>query len=352
MFMQTTTSATKINIRANFHHVPEGVIILSEGIEVSVGLIITKGVSVAQFEALTESNRQVGTLWLYRGDMIYTEFSAHRIHNRLVHHFVTLTDTYNRDNNHAVRVMFDSDANVPYSDDTIKAGDIMLTCRERIQRGLKSPNVVGEIGYSSRLDNLVALAPVYLNDSVGKHTELYFIVKIRSPYAISSPADFQMLFLLYDRHNLPNPILVVSNGTIPVSEAVQDELAQLTGVSPLTHPDIHRGHGYGGPACTQENGAHHHYNVSFGGARLVSLNRDGDLPEGAVANPDLYVLDLSLFKLQQAATEAFTDMAALLEGQPAQAQQDLAEALAVAAGEPAPVLTAAELRVKALHLAV
>lgn len=345
------SSASKDNLRGKFHCVPAGVEILSDGIEVPVGVIVAHNVTAEQFTALLEGNPHLRELWLLRGDLIYTECVAHRVHNRLCNAFSDMISQYNRDNLHQVRLEYDTDALVEYDDLTKKAGDVLITNRVRLDSAIPTPNVVGEVGYSSGLNRLTGLAPSYLNDSPDNHTELYFALQLRYPYDIANPARFQMVFILYDKFHMPAPILIISCGTLPLSPEVRAHLEQLTGISQESHPGVHRGDGYGGPACTLANAAHPHFSVTFGGARLVSINKDGDVPP-TVTDPDLYNLEVSLYELQQVAAVALADMARLNEGRTVLSQADVQAALDAAAGGPVPELTPAQIREKADHLRI
>jgi len=347
----TQSSASKLNLRGKFREVPAGIEILCDGIEVPEGIIVARNITVEQFMAVLESNAHLRNLWLLRGDLIYNEFVAHRVHNRLCDAFSNLIFLYNRDNLHQVRLKYDTDALVDYDDLTKKAGDVLITNRVRLDSAIPTPNVVGEVGYSSDLTRLTALAASYLNDSPDNHTELYFAIKLRYPYNLDNPTSFQMVFILYDKNHTPAPILVVSCGTLPLSPDVRAHLEQLTGISQVSHPDVHRGDGYGGPACTLANAAHPHFSVTFGGARLISINRDGDIPP-TVTDPDLYNLEVSLYELQQVAAEALSDMARLNEGHTVQSQEEVQASLDAAAGGPVPVLTEAQIRDKADHLRI
>jgi hypothetical protein len=345
------SSASKDNIRAKFRDVPAGVEILADPIGRCIGLVVAHHVSKSQFAALADRNKHLNQLWLHNCDLIYTECVAHRVHNRLAAEFGFMVKTYNRYNEHGVHLDSDTDVLVDYGDLTARAGDVLITNEVRVNNGMQSPNIVGEIGYSSPLDRLTALAPIYLNDDPDNHTELYFALKLRYPYSIETPDQFQMVFLLYDRQHMPTPIMVVSCGTLPLSEEVRAYLEELTGISQQDHPDVHRGHGYGGPPCNAANGAHPHYTVTIGGARMVSLNRDGDLPDG-LGDPDLYDFNISLFELQQVAVRALNQMALLGEGHTVQSEQDVQAALDAAAGEAAAVLTPGQVRARANHLCI
>lgn len=159
------------------------------------------------------------------------------------------------------------------------------------------------------LDRLTNLAPIYLSEAEDNHTELYFFVKLTYPFLATQPDLFQMVFVLYDRQHQPDkePIRVISCGTLPVSADAKAHIAELTGISEADHPDVHRGDGYGGPPCNLATAANAVYTVTFDGARMVSINRDGTLPP-EIADAELYDFDVSLYDLLQVAAVALQDM--------------------------------------------
>lgn len=329
---QSSANKDKATLKSKFVEVPSGITILADGIVVDAGLVVARNVSKEDFLELAESNPHLTKLFLLNGDVIFTEVTSHRVHNRLIFTFQTLVDTYNRSNEHQIRLRLDSDTLVPYNIRTVLAADIMISNRARLSSGIRAPNIVGEIGYSTKLSTLISLAPNYLSDVPDNHTELYFIVKLSYPYSIAHPDHFQMVFILYDRQHLPAPVSIVSCGTLPVSEAVQGHITNLTGISVQTHPDRHRGHGYGGLPCSWANRGHADYTVTLGGARIMSINRDAELPP-EVADPDMYAFDISLFEMQAVVSEALLDMNAVTEGHTAVSQAEFEAQLHLAAGD-------------------
>ena len=187
------------------------------------------------------------------------------------------------------------------------------------------------------------------NDIMG-----YFAVKITYPYAIAHPEHFQMLFLYFDRDNVPptRPTKVVSCGTLPVSESVIVLLQELTGLNPLDplNNGIFQGHGFGGPPCNIAHGADSMYSIRFPGNVMVTLDRAGTHVLPNLDDPALYHFDFSLLELQQVVEQSFDDMHAIQDDQPALAQAMLQENLAQAAGDALPDLTAAEIRARANQL--
>lgn len=288
-------SSAQKNPRNMFRYVPVGINIFNEAEIRSYGLVIARNVPQRNFFELAEGNPHLNDLWLRHGEVIYTEHTHSRVHPRLCVFFARATELYNRFNGHAIRVTYDSGTLLEYGEDTAKAGDVLLTSRARFDAGIPFPNVVGEIGYFSPLDELVNNVPIYLNDSLDNHTELFFVVKTRYPFDAAHPDQFQMVFILYDRRHAPRnqPILIVSCGTLPLSEPVIAQIAALTGITAASHPEVHRGHGYGGPPCDQANAVDPMYTVTFGGARIMSINRDGELPP-AIVDPALYDFSVSL----------------------------------------------------------
>lgn len=218
---ETQISSIEDNIQEKFHDVPTGVEILPQGIYTSVGWIVAHDVLKWQFDLLAEENQHLDELWLLNGDLIYSEYISHRVHGRLCSAFFSLVDKYNQLNEPEVRLEFDRNLLAPYDARTSRAGNVLINNSIRLDNGMSSPNVVGEIGYTNGLEKLTHLAPIYLNDSAKNHTEFYFILKLCYPYSIHNPEQFQMVFLLYDRKHMPHPIQVVSCGTLPLSADVQ-----------------------------------------------------------------------------------------------------------------------------------
>lgn len=123
-------------------------------------MIVARNLSREQFELLVENNPHLHELWLKNGDLIYSEYTVHRIHNRLCSVFKTLVDKYNRSDEHGVKLAYDTDAMVDYSELIAKAGDVIITNSIRENDGKQSPNVANEIGYSSSLEKLVNIDTV------------------------------------------------------------------------------------------------------------------------------------------------------------------------------------------------
>jgi hypothetical protein len=297
------------------HTIPQGIELFREGEYADVGLIIARNVSRSDFlelaEELSEVKGPVRDLWLYNGNLIYTEFTPHKVNGRLVmSQFATSVHYFNRSRERAAHLEFDTDCFVTLGEDTFRAAKVLITACARFDNRNGSPNVVGEVGYANPLDELTALAPIYLNQADVNHTELYFIVKIRYPLDVASPEQFQMVFLLYDRQNEPvhEPILIVSCGTLPLSQAAGNRIAELTGIGPEEHPDRHRGYGYGDPPCDAAHAADPMYTVTFGGARMLSLNRGGELPP-EIEDVGLHDFSVSLYDLQCEVVEAQQDTA-------------------------------------------
>jgi len=329
---QSSASKEKGTIRGKFIAVPTGINILSDVISVEAGWIVARNVSKEKFMDLAELNPHLTHLSLLNGDVIFTEAIGHRVHNRLILKFHSMVYDFNRANEHEIRLDLDTDTLVAYNQNTMLAADVMIANRARLAAGINTPNVAGEIGYSCKLSKLTSFAPNYLCDAPDNHTELYFLLKLCYPYSIAQPNQFQMVFILYDRQHLPSPVSVISCGTMPVSEAVRGHIANLTGISLLTHPDRHRGHGYGGLPCSWANRGHADYTVTLDGARILSIHRDADLPFG-VADPDLYAFDISLYELQEVATEALVGMKNFNEGNTAVLQAEFESQLNLAADD-------------------
>lgn len=111
---------------------------------------------------------------------------------------------------------------------------------------------------------------------------------------------------------------------------------------------MHIGDGYGGPPCTQDSADHPHYNITLDGARMISLNRDGDLPPN-VTDPALYAFSFSLYDLQQIAVSTLRFMAKIDENEKRTVQSQLDDVQASLRSQQS---EAAQVRERANHLCI
>jgi hypothetical protein len=322
-------------------------------------LVVAENASRHMLDQMQEETPEVRDLWFWKGRILYTEFVQSQVHADICSFFVIANDTGNRINRN-YRMKCQSDVNQSFGE-AKKAPDVSLRLRERYRLGIKSPTIVGEVGYNTNLEELYNLANVYFSDQ-GENEEQanepndimgYFSVKITYPYSIAHPEQFQMLFLYFDRDHDPptRPTKVVSCGTLPVSDHVIALLQELTDLNPLDpfNNHIFQGHGFGGPPCNIANGANPIYSIRFPGEVMIRLDRAGTHVLPNLDDPALYHFDFSLLELQQVAE----DMGMIGDDQPAQAETMLQESLIqAAAGGALPDLTDAQIRARANQLSI
>lgn len=312
------------------------------------GIIVVEDITRDMFYQLAEANENVRGLSFSNGKVILNEYTQSNINDELIRFFIP--NSWNR--NHVDRrLKFTTDQLRDFAQDT-KAPDVTLTIADRLKSHQRSPNVVGEIGYHSRLDDLWNYVQIYLENEEDNHTLAYFIVQVTYPYSILHPTEFQMLFVLFMRDSnnqrpISQPVRVVSCGTLPVSNDVITLLAELSGLNVAANQGtVFTGHGFGGPPCDAANAAHPVYTAQLPGEVVVAIDRFGTLPPG-LNNHALYNYEVSLYELQQTAVVAFQDMFDLGENQPAQAQ---VAAQLHAAGGPQQALMVAQTRDLAARL--
>ena len=325
-------------------------------------LVVAENATEHLYDQIQEENPEVRDLWYWKGRILYTEFVRSKVHSRICSFFGETNHDGNRSNRH-YKMEYEYDVNQRFGEAT-KAPDVTLRLWERYKYGIKSPTIVGEVGYNTNLEQLYNLANVYLRENKeqpneNEHTNDimgYFAVKITYPYSIAHPELFQMLFLYFDRDDDPptKPTKVVSCGTLPVSNRVIVLLQELTDMDPLDplNSNIFQGHGFGGPPCNIANGANPMYSIRFPGNVMVRLDRAGTLFLPNLDDLALYDFDFSLLELQQVVEQSLVAMGMIGDNQPAVVQAMLQENLTQAVGGALPHLSNAQIRARANQLSI
>lgn len=324
-------------------------------------MVVAENVTKRNFEQIVEANPDIRNLWYLKGRILYSEFTQSIVHSSLCQFFSNATSEMNKNIRGDCAIHIDTDVSREFGD-AHKAPDVCLTFEKRESHGIKSPTLVGEIGYCTSLEHLCNLAEVYLAESEENEDKNdimgYFVVQLTYPYSLSDSNQFKMLFLYFEYGNDPvrRPTKVISCGTLPVSAEVINVLNELTGLNPLDplYNVICEGYGFGGPPCDIANRMNASYNITFPGNTMISMDREATIVVPELGDSALFDYNFNLYDLQEVAKTGLRRMDRLVLNRTVQAQNIMDRALneqeAEAIGLPVPELSVAQIRVRALQL--